>query len=255
VAPPYVGVVSSWGRARVVTALAVVLAAAVSCGSDDPTDPTDQPAAAGTPSETPSPSGSSAPEATPDPDDPPIGLFFGDSYVVGGGYTDADSSMAALAATELGWEYHIAGGGGTGFATGNEDFDLPPYPEQIDGGALDVGPVDWVVVEGGGNDDGMPPDVVTDAAVDTLEAAADLHPEARVVLVASMDPTVEDFSDTDGVTGALEDAAAQVGVPFVDGQRWLEGRPELIGPDFDHPLPAGHQLCGRRLAEALRSLV
>ena len=96
--------------------------------------------------------------ATPSPEvDPPRAgptkvLFFGDSYVVGGAYTDAEGSMAAIAARRLGWEYQIRGAGGTGFVAGNAEFGLPAYPEQIDQGALDVGEVDWLVVEGGGGD-------------------------------------------------------------------------------------------------------
>ena len=76
-------------------------------------------------------------------------------------------------------------------------------------GALDVGPVDWLVIEGGGNDRYDDP-AVTATRGQTLEAAAKRHPEARLVLVGTMDPTVDDFSDTDGVIGALA-AAAQPG--------------------------------------------
>jgi lysophospholipase L1-like esterase len=181
-------------------------------------------------------------------------LFFGDSYIVGGGYTGPHSSMGAIAARRLGWSYQIRGGGGTGFVAGNPDYGLPAYLGQIRDGALDVGPVDWLVIEGGGNDKRERPAVVTRRAVRTLEAAARRHPEARLVLVGTMDPTVDDFSDTDGVIGALAAAAATVGVPYVDAQHWLEGRQDLVGPDYDHPTPAGHRLCGRRLAQALRAL-
>ena len=45
-----------------------------------------------------------------------------------------------------------------------------------------------------------------------------------------------------------------MGVPYIDAQHWLEGRPDLVGPDYDHPTPAGHRLCGRKLAKALRAL-
>jgi lysophospholipase L1-like esterase len=181
-------------------------------------------------------------------------LFFGDSYIVGGGYTGPDNSMGAVAARRLGWTYQIRGGGGTGFVSGNADYGIPHFLGQIRDGALDVGPVDWLVIEGGGNDVDDDPGLVTRRAIRTLKAAAERHPDARLVLVGTMDPTVDSFTDTDAVIGALEAAARRVGVPYINAQRWLEGRPALIGPDYDHPTPAGHRVCGRKLAKALRAL-
>jgi lysophospholipase L1-like esterase len=181
-------------------------------------------------------------------------LFFGDSYIVGGGYTGPNNSMGAIAARRLGWTYQIRGGGGTGFVSGNPDYGIPAFLEQIRNGALDVGPVDWLVIEGGGNDKFDDPRLVTRRAVKTLKAAAKRHPEARMVLVGTMDPTVDSFADTDGVIGALGAAARRLGVPYINAQHWLEGRPALVGADFDHPTPAGHRVCGGKLAKALRGL-
>ena len=185
---------------------------------------------------------------------PTTSLFFGDSYIVGGGYTGPNNSMGAIAARRLGWKYQIRGGGGTGFVSGNPDYDIPSFLGQIRAGALDVGPVDWLVIEGGGNDKNDKPAVVTSRAVRTLRAAAKRHPEARLVLVGTMDPTVDSFADTDGVIGALAAAASRLGIPFINAQHWLEGRPALVGPDYDHPTPAGHRVCGGKLAKALRAL-
>jgi lysophospholipase L1-like esterase len=185
---------------------------------------------------------------------PTTSLFFGDSYFVGGGYTGSNNSMGAIAARRLGWSYQIRGGGGTGFVSGNADYDIPNFLGQIRNGALDVGPVDWLVIEGGGNDKHDDAGLVTRRAVRTLKAAAQRHPEARLVLVGTMDPTVDSFTDTDGVIGALAAAAGRLGIPYINAQHWLEGRPALVGPDYDHPTPAGHRVCGRKLAKALRAL-
>jgi lysophospholipase L1-like esterase len=211
---------------------------------------------------TPGAAAPSSGPAAPDPSDPsapPTGagtraLFFGDSYIVGGGYTGPDDSMAAVAADRLGWRAQVAGGGGTGFVAGNPEYDLEDFLGQIRGGALDVGPVDWLVIEGGGNDKDDDPALVERRAVEVLTEAAREHPEARLVLVGTLDPTVDGFTDTDGVIGALRAAAEDTGVPYVDAQRWLEGRPDLVGPDYDHPTPEGHQLAGRRLADALLAI-
>jgi lysophospholipase L1-like esterase len=262
-------VVAGRSGAWVALAAAPLLLGLTGCGpSDAPTLTRDTAApsaaapdsAASAPSTPPAPSAPSAPAApssstsVPQRAGPASALFFGDSYIVGGAYTGPQNSMGAIAARRLGWDYKIRGGGGTGFVAGNPDYGIPSYLGQIRDGALDVGRVDWLVIEGGGNDKADRPGLVTRRAVRTLKAAVRRHPEARLVLVGTMDPTVDDFADTDAVIRALAAAAATVGVPYVNAQHWLEGRQDLVGPDYDHPTPAGHRLCGRKLARALRAL-
>lgn len=237
---------------------AALVPALVACGAGGPGVPQARSVSAADPA----PAASTAAVATPAAPvtDRPrksgrtTSLFFGDSYIVGGAYTGPEDSMGAIAARRLGWRYQIRGGGGTGFVAGNPEYGIPSYLGQIRNGALDVGPVDWLVIEGGGNDKNDDPGLVTRRAVRTLKAAAKRHPEARLVLVGTMDPTVDGFSDTDAVIGAMRAAAERLGIPYIDAQHWLEGHPELVGPDYDHPTPAGHRLCGRKLAKALRAL-
>jgi lysophospholipase L1-like esterase len=240
--------------ARLVRAVAAVplLIVPVGCAADGNAAPQASPVSRGVPAEAAPPA---APAPAPaGPSGPTTSLFFGDSYIVGGGYTGQGSSMGAVAARRLDWRHQIRGAGGTGFVSGNADYGIPAFLGQIRRGALDVGPVDWLVIEGGGNDRFADPGLVTRRAVKTLRAAATRHPEARLVLVGTIDPTVDSFSDTDGVIAALAAAARRLGIPYINAQHWLEGRPELIGPDYDHPTPAGHRYCGGRLATALRAL-
>lgn len=242
------------GRAALVVPLVLGAAACGGTGPDVATPaPTSSAPAPSSAAPTTAPA-SAAP--TPAPSAAPTGpgttaLFFGDSYIVGGAYTDAEQSMGIVAAERLGWDAQTAGGGGTGFVSGNPEYDLPNFLGQIQDGALDVGPVDWLVIEGGGNDKDDDPALIQQRAVEVLTEAEAEHPEAKVVLVGTLDPTVDSFSDTDGVIGALAAAAQQVGVPYVDAQKWLEGRQDLVGPDYDHPTPEGHQVLGQKLADAL----
>ena len=147
--------------------------------------------------------------------------------------------MAAVAARRLGWRTEIRGGGGTGFVSGNPEYGIPSFLGQIRDGALDVGPVDWLVIEGGGNDKNDDPALIERRAVRTLKAAAKRHPEARLVLVGTMDPTVDNFSDTDGVIGALAAAARRLGIPYINAQHWLEGRQDAGRPGLRPPDPGG----------------
>ena len=251
-------------RARSALAvLPLLLAVVAGCGSDDQSPgstPVGAASGGGSASATPPSPGSPTPSAAPSSPASPAAkgatrsLFFGDSYIIGGAYTGPQNSMGAIAARRLGWRYRIRGGGGTGFVSGNPDYDIPSFLGQIRQGALDVGPVDWLVIEGGGNDKDDDGRLITRRAVTTLRAAARRHPEARLVLVGTMDPTVDGFSDTDTVIAALRAAATKLGIPYIDAQHWLEGHPELVGPDYDHPTPAGHRLCGRKLARALKAL-
>jgi lysophospholipase L1-like esterase len=243
------------GRLRALTALAAAALPLVltGCGPADDGTRLPQQVVRSTPS-TESTPGPAAGTLTASASNRTRSLFFGDSYIIGGAYTGPQNSMGAIAARRLGWKYRIRGGGGTGFVSENPDYGIPSFLGQIRQGALNVGPVDWLVVEGGGNDKDADPGLVTRRAVRTLRAAAARHPEARLVLVGTMDPTIDSFTDTDGVIAALAAAARQLGIPYVDAQHWLEGHPRLIGPDYDHPTLAGHRLCGRKLARALAAL-
>jgi lysophospholipase L1-like esterase len=244
-------------RALAALAAAPLVAVLVGCGTDGHVSPQAGPVSHSTPlaADPSSPTAApSTPTAAARAAGKPRSLFFGDSYIIGGAYTGPQNSMGAIAARRLGWKYQIRGGGGTGFVAGNPDYAIPSFIGQIRAGALDVGPVDWLVIEGGGNDKYDDPGLVTRRAVRTLKAAAKRHPEARLVLVGTMDPTVDSFTDTDAVIGAMAAAARKVGIPYINAQHWLEGRPELVGPDYDHPTPAGHRLCGSKLAKALRAL-
>jgi acyl-CoA thioesterase I len=180
-------------------------------------------------------------------------LFFGDSYFIGGGYTDESNSMARLASNRLGWVSEINGGGGTGFVTANPDYDLPNYLGQIESGAFDVGRRRWVVIEGGNNDLRVPLDQVRVNARKVVRIAQRTFPNAQIVLVGPLD-TDSDHSDVQPMVRLLRKVAAKRGVPFINQKAWLAGHYDLIGPDYVHPYPRGHRILGRKLARALRNL-
>jgi lysophospholipase L1-like esterase len=215
---------------------------------------------------TPSPTPATVPSAAPTTDpttDPAItrsaargktrALFFGDSYFIGGGYTDETNSMARLASNRLGWASEINGGGGTGFVQTNYEYDLGNYLDQIDAGAFDVGRRRWVVIEGGNNDLGVPLDEVRVNARKVVRVAQRTFPRAKVVLVGPLD-TDADHSDLIPMIKLMRGVAARREIPFINQKAWLAGHYDLIGPDYVHPYPEGHRILGRKLARALRAL-
>ena len=257
-----------WAGAAVLVALALVVPIGLFLQDDDGSGPTDAhrltSAEPGT-SASPAPTTEATPDGTPDgtssatpPADPlakgkPRALFFGDSYFIGGGYTDASNSMAQLAANRLGWAAAIAGGGGTGFVQANPEYDVPNFLGQIDNGAFDVGRRAWVVIEGGNDDRDADQTQVARNARKVLRIAQRRFPNATVVLVGPLD-TDGDYSDTTPVAKTLRKAAGRRDVAFVDARRWLKGHFDLIGPDYTHPFPKGHRICATKLTKALRSL-
>ncbi len=75
------------------------------------------------------------------------------------------------------------------------------------------------------------------------------------MLVGTMDPTVDSFSDTDGVIGALAGPPrAGSGSPTSTRSTGSRAGRTLVGPDYDHPTPGGPPPVRRKLAKALRAL-
>jgi lysophospholipase L1-like esterase len=182
----------------------------------------------------------------------PRALFFGDSYFVGGGCSpDAKRGMAHLAGTELGYRTTVRGAGGTGFVAANPDYDLPPYLEQIQDGALDLRNPKLVVIEGGSNDVGRPVGQVREHARKILRIAAHKYPRALLVLVGPLDP-YGGYDDSIPIRNALRGVARRLEVPFIDDMTWFAGHPEWLCDDYVHPTYAAQGELGKRLAKALR---
>ena len=228
---------------------------ATSVSADDPS-PSAETSSAATPSAEPTPTVSAAPATAPATAAARTkvrALFFGDSYFIGGGYTDERHSMARIASNRLGWRSEINGGGGTGFVQTNWEYGLGSYLDQIAAGAFDVGPRRWVVIEGGNNDLAQPLDQVRANARKVVRIAQRRFPDARIVLVGPLD-TDSDHSELVPMIRLMRQVATKRGVPFINMKNWLSGHYDLVGPDTIHPYVEGHRILGRKLAKALRKL-
>lgn len=185
---------------------------------------------------------------------PPRALFFGDSYFVGGGCSpERTRGMAYVAGVRLGYRPVVRGAGGTGFVSPNREFGLPAYLTQIRRGALNVARPKLVVISGGSNDLGRPPERVRRNAAKVVSIAQQKYPRALVVLVGPLAPPGV-YYRTVPIRDALAEAAAESGVPFIDAIEWMKGRTRWLCDDYVHPTYAGQRQLGRRLANALASL-
>lgn len=178
-------------------------------------------------------------------------LFFGDSYFNGSPFLAKQQSMAYLTAQALGTDPAIAGAGGTGFVATSEAG--PSYPDQIARGALGSfgGPPRVLVIEGGLNDRKYRPAEIRAAARTVLERVAFTYPGVKVLLMGPVDPA-GDLRDTAPVVRALRSAATASSVDFINAQRWLDGRSDLVAPDYAHPNEAGAKVLAAHLAARLR---
>jgi GDSL-like Lipase/Acylhydrolase family len=195
-------------------------------------------------------------EATQEPAEKPYALFFGDTYVNGSDFATPEESMGYVAAVKLGMRPIISGAGGTGFAVGNADADMPPYLEQIRSGGLDTNGrrPSLIVIEGGLNDRVVPPSTVRANAVAVIRATVRHCPECDVAVVGPVDLD-GDFSDTQPVSQALGAASDEVGVPYIDASGWLVGHYDLLAADGVHPTPRAGELLGNKLAASLGRVV
>lgn len=187
-----------------------------------------------------------------------LAVYFGDSYFVGDfNYTNKSNTMARLSGKRLGYaQIRVRGGGGTGFVEDNPEFNLPPYLQQLRGGALNASNPDLVVIEGGSNDARAraPKWKVRRNAGLVLNFAREKHPGAMLVMVGPLDVD-GDYTETTPIHKAIRKAAVDQGVPYIDIRRWLAGHyDDLVGADRIHPTAEGHRFLGRKLSRALSAL-
>ena len=112
-----------------------------------------------------------------------------------------------------------------------------------------------VLFFGSDNDRGSPPSQITEAATAAFQAArAKAAPDARLIVVGPPSYTVPADSELTSIRDALRTAADRTGSAFVDpiAEAWIAGHAdELIGPDGEHPTPAGHERLAQLLEEVL----
>lgn len=177
----------------------------------------------------------------------------GDSYTAGRGAASVTEGYAATLGKELDVPVLLFGVAGSGFikegSCGGARYDRRLAPVAAADPSL-------ILVQGGLNDQGEAPPVLTDAATSVLEELKALAPTAKVVLAGPVDPKggnefVARASD------ALATAADRAGVPYIDMLGWIddENRGKLIGRDDLHLSQRGHDHVAERLAAELRPLL
>jgi lysophospholipase L1-like esterase len=197
--------------------------------------------------------GTAAGRGPDEAEEQPRVTFIGDSWTVGVGAT-GEYGYAMLTADQLGWRYAALGVGGSGYTRPgltNSTFD-----DRVDM-AVATDP-DIIVVQGSVNERRSTPNMIAEAALATLtRLRAEADPDTEILVVGST--YVPGSADTtiDWINDAIEGAALQAGVPFVNPatEGWLDPADPAEWADVHHPNDLGHQLLADRLEQELLAVL
>jgi lysophospholipase L1-like esterase len=175
----------------------------------------------------------------------------GDSYT-GGSAMDSGppAEWPALLSRDFPWTVTPYALGGTGFVTQHGE------PDTVFAGRVDSiisARPDVVIIAGGHNDAGQPPERVRSAALNVVTRLRAGLPVATLVIIGVFWPG-EAPPNVIAVDDCLQQVAQDTGSPFADPLRegWLSGPDQrLIGSDGVHPTDEGHAVLARRIADAL----
>jgi len=171
----------------------------------------------------------------------PLAVFIGDSYTQGAG--GGGVRWPTLVGEAHGWDVDNLGLGGTGYIkTSDENGCGRPYCGTY-GQTIDeiVGSPSYIVVAGGRNDIGLPTADVAAAADALFGELRERYPDAMIFVMA---PWFDDDPPPQ-VSGefaqAIQAAALENEVIYLDSGQPLFDRADLISPDGVHPNAAGYQ--------------
>jgi lysophospholipase L1-like esterase len=215
------------------------------------------PSAGRTTTERPAPGATAGPtpqvlagNAPPDTDGRPSVTFIGDSWAVGVGATD-QRGYAVLTGEQLGWTYDVLGVSGSGYTQGGGAGIT--FGERVD--AAVATDADVIVVQGSLNERNSTPEALASAARTTLERLRrEADPRTKILIVGSTYAPGTPDGTIDWINDAIGEAAARIGLPFVDptAEHWIDATDPGLWADVNHPDDAGYRLVADRLARELR---
>jgi len=170
-------------------------------------------------------------------------------WTIGDSWTDpyfwdvGPNGWPAQVAADLGLELVNNGAGGAGYVN------VAPLPTTFPHEAVDrpAAGADVAVVFGSVNDQAQAPIAVHLAALVTYRAIRDVAPAAPLIVVGPQFWDAPVPAHLFAIRDAVAAAAEIVGATFVDALGWMQGRPELLGPDAAHPNTAGQRMLADRI--------
>lgn len=189
-------------------------------------------------------------EVPPVTQDDTLVAFYGDSYTLGTGASDPSKRWSTIVSEQRGWTEFNPSVNGLGFVNNRGGLDLP--------GEIIAADPDIVFVTMGLNDNfsfDVAAEQIRAAIDDDLTRLSTQLPDARIVVVEPFWYTDERPASVQTIIDWVSESADRIGADFIPGaSRWIEGRPDWIGPDGLHPNDAGYAEMARRMDAALREL-
>ena len=181
----------------------------------------------------------------------PLAVFIGDSYTQGAG--GGGVRWPSLVGEARGWDVDNLGLGGTGYIKTSDVYGCGrPYCGSY-GEAIDeiIGSPTYIVVSGGRNDIGLPTADIAAAADALFGELRDRYPNATIFALAPWFDDDAPPSQAGEVSQAIQAAAIDNEVLFLDSGQPLFDRTDLISADGVHPNAAGYEALAAAVNAAL----
>jgi lysophospholipase L1-like esterase len=182
-------------------------------------------------------------------------VFFGDSWTYGYAAEPITQGYAYQAGTELGWDYTVNGGSGTGYLNAGQEG-KGTYLDRLRKLPIDPA-VQVLVLQGGLNDSGITQPNLQDAARATIAEARTRFPSATIVMLGPAPAKVPPSGGLLQVNADLSNVAAIEGLRYITSIDWIDtvNYGGIIDTTKkDHPSTEGHAFLAGRVVEAINGL-
>ena len=179
--------------------------------------------------------------------------FYGDSYTLGTGASDPSKRWSTVICEQRGWSEFNPSVNGLGFVRNrgvHGDGDLPSL-------VIADNP-DIVFITMGLNDNfdySQYPDAIKSQITVDFERISEGLPDARIIVVEPFWYTDTRPPSVEAIIGWVKAAAAGIDAEYIPGaSHWIEGHPEWMASDAQHPNDAGYAQMAVQMNAALDTL-
>lgn len=177
--------------------------------------------------------------------------FYGDSYTLGTGATDASKRWSTIISEQRGWDEFNPSVNGLGFVTNRGSGQA--LPELIIANKPDI-----VFITMGLNDNfsfDEAPDQIRQAITDDFTTLKTALPDARFIVVEPFWYSDERGRSVETIIGWVKEAANEIDADYIAGaSHWIEGHLEWMAGDGLHPNDEGYAEMARRMDAELGKL-
>ncbi|CAN5286988.1 SGNH/GDSL hydrolase family protein [soil metagenome] len=179
--------------------------------------------------------------------------FYGDSYTLGTGATDASKRWSTIICEERGWSEFNPSVNGLGFINNRSSFGEGDEPSQVIADDPDI-----LFITMGLNDNfsyDRAADQIKSQITDDITRLRTELPDARLIVVEPFWYTDQRPDSVEIIIGWVKDAAAAAGADYIPGaSHWIEGHPEWMASDGLHPNDEGYAHMAVEMDAALQKL-